>query len=160
MQTNENPAAVNKDATSAPSFPDKGDQALADVARSIPPGMHKIEHEGVRIEINSTKGPGSDVVAVTSRKPDGSTQYLSTAVHHGNPARPVVVARKGEWPAGRFGDTRLNRQAMGHEAWTGHNPFNREPDPETAQALKLEVAGDIESVRGHLGQAGVKAASK
>src|SRR5665213_2144010 len=121
---------------------DEGDQALADVAGGIPSGEHSAEYDGGTVRVSKQRGAAEDVIVATTAKPDGSTEYASTVINRA-PKGAVIVARKREWPLGSFGDSQRNTQALGNEVWTGNNPFNREPDRQVAQALKLEVAERI-----------------
>lgn len=139
------PAARLEDRTQPMGPLEEGDQALVDAAHKLPAGEYVTEQDGVRTRVLKDEGVGRDQVIATTTTPDGTIEQAGTlidSIPQGSIDRVgPISAGISLYPAGETGGKTI-AEASGNEVGS---VFNAEYDRPKAQAIKLEVAREIDA---------------
>lgn len=135
------PPAANLEDMTQPVGPLlEGDQALVDAAHKLPAGEHVAEKDGTYTRVSKYDELGRDQVVTHTTLPDGTVESASTLIDY-VPGMEGISADISEWPAGERGG-RTVAEASGNNVGGVIHP---QEDREQAQAIKLEVAHEIDA---------------
>ncbi|GEM_PF-6858482 len=158
------PAARIEDRTQPMGPLEEGDQALVDATHLLPKGRHEIRHDNGDVTwINKSESLGQDIAVVDTVTSDGAHGHASTLISK----VPVHKGPVNEGISADIGHSTVWDQASGSKAYVAGNRIGGDvtrmkvgTHRTEAQAIKLEIASQIDTARKQLGHDAVEAAQR
>jgi hypothetical protein len=153
------PAARPEDITQPMGPLEQGDQALVDAAHRLPEGQHEIEHAGgSKTWVNKSESLGQDIAVINTITAEGDHRHASTTINTvpGMAGISADISHSTAWDQAGGSRARVSGNEIGRDVMQMKVGTHRRE----AQAIKLEVASQIDAVRDQLGHDAVKAAQR